>query len=174
MLACVCQPADPSIFRRSPIPLGAPPLKITNRGDIPKPGKTIRITPSTITDAPSVKNKIEFTNRLTDFDDDNTESKTATKTNEDLTLVNLTMTTTPDKTKLTKKLKNNVKKTDSNLKSCKSDRTKGISENSLAFNVDSKNCDRKLERKSNNFEKVLFWMSMFSVLNYMCYLVLHI
>lgn len=46
MLACVCQPADPNIFRHSPIPLGAAPLKITSKGAIPKvvPGRSIRIT----------------------------------------------------------------------------------------------------------------------------------
>nr|CAI5834972.1 unnamed protein product [Callosobruchus analis] len=37
MLACVCQPADPSVFRRSPVPLGAPPL--TARG----PGRGVRV-----------------------------------------------------------------------------------------------------------------------------------
>lgn len=46
MLACVCQPADPNIFRHSPIPLGAAPLKITAKGAIPKviPGRSVRIT----------------------------------------------------------------------------------------------------------------------------------
>ncbi|XP_019869863.2 apoptosis-stimulating of p53 protein 2 isoform X5 [Aethina tumida] len=53
MLACVCQPADPGIFRRSPIPLGAPPLKIANRGAIPKPGRIIRLYPPTSTIVPS-------------------------------------------------------------------------------------------------------------------------
>lgn len=44
MLACVCQPTDPNLFRRSPIPLGTPPLKIATRGAIPKiPGRGIRI-----------------------------------------------------------------------------------------------------------------------------------
>lgn len=55
MLACVCQPADTGIFRRSPVPLGAPPLKI-NRGAIPKPGRTLRLSP-VITSEPSAKNK---------------------------------------------------------------------------------------------------------------------
>lgn len=50
MLACVCQPADPGIFRRSPIPLGAPPLKFNHKGAIPKPGRTLRIP--VITDEP--------------------------------------------------------------------------------------------------------------------------
>lgn len=53
MLACVCQPADPGIFRRSPIPLGAPPLKIANRGAIPKPGRIIRLYPPSSTIVPS-------------------------------------------------------------------------------------------------------------------------
>lgn len=46
MLACVCQPAEPNIFRHSPIPLGAAPLKIPSKGAIPKvvPGRSIRIT----------------------------------------------------------------------------------------------------------------------------------
>ncbi|EFA01529.1 hypothetical protein TcasGA2_TC007089 [Tribolium castaneum] len=49
MLACVCQPADPGIFRRSPVPLGAPPLKI---GAVPKPGRSVRLTAPVITDPP--------------------------------------------------------------------------------------------------------------------------
>ena len=48
MLACVCQPADPGIFRRSPVPLGAPPLKITKA----LPGRTVRLTTPVITDPP--------------------------------------------------------------------------------------------------------------------------
>lgn len=56
MLACVCQPADPGIFRRSPIPLGAPPLKI-NKGAIPKPGRSVRLTTPVITDPPGLKTK---------------------------------------------------------------------------------------------------------------------
>lgn len=51
MLACVCQPADPNIFRRSPIPLVTTPIKINSKGAIPKlvPGKSIRITDSLLT-----------------------------------------------------------------------------------------------------------------------------
>lgn len=56
MLACVCQPSDTGIFRRSPVPLGAPPLKI-NRGAIPKPGRTLRLSSPVITSEPSAKNK---------------------------------------------------------------------------------------------------------------------
>lgn len=57
MLACVCQPSDTGIFRRSPVPLGAPPLKI-NRGAIPKPGRTLRLSSQVITSEPnSNKNK---------------------------------------------------------------------------------------------------------------------
>lgn len=57
MLACVCQPSDTGIFRRSPVPLGAPPLKIINRGAIPKPGRTLRLSTPVITSEPSAKNK---------------------------------------------------------------------------------------------------------------------
>nr|CAH7760907.1 unnamed protein product [Callosobruchus chinensis] len=49
MLACVCQPADPSVFRRSPVPLGAPPL--TARG----PGRGVRVVnerPEVVVSAP--------------------------------------------------------------------------------------------------------------------------
>lgn len=47
MLACVCQPADSGIFRKSPIPLSNPPLQLNNnnnnsKGAIPKPGRIIR------------------------------------------------------------------------------------------------------------------------------------
>lgn len=55
MLACVCQPADPGLFRRSPIPLGAPPLKFNQKGAIPKPGRTFRIP--VITNEPCSVNK---------------------------------------------------------------------------------------------------------------------
>lgn len=43
MLACVCQPADAGIFSRSPVPLGAQPLKFNHKGAVPKPGRTLRI-----------------------------------------------------------------------------------------------------------------------------------
>lgn len=51
MLACVCQPTDPNIFRHSPIPLSATPLKIPHKGAIPKvvPGRSIRITEPRVT-----------------------------------------------------------------------------------------------------------------------------
>lgn len=51
MLACVCQPADPNIFRRSPTPLVTTPIKISSKGAIPKvvPGRSIRITDSVVT-----------------------------------------------------------------------------------------------------------------------------
>lgn len=52
MLACVCQPADAGIFRKSPIPLNNAPLQLNNKGAIPKPGKIIRIP--VITREPSV------------------------------------------------------------------------------------------------------------------------
>ncbi|KAL3265330.1 hypothetical protein HHI36_009538 [Cryptolaemus montrouzieri] len=54
MLACVCQPSDPNIFRKSPIPLGEDSLKITNKGVIPRPGRTVRLD-AVITDAPTAK-----------------------------------------------------------------------------------------------------------------------
>lgn len=44
MLACVCQPADPGLFRRSPIPLGTPPLKIASRAIAPIPGRGVRVS----------------------------------------------------------------------------------------------------------------------------------
>lgn len=53
MLACVCQPADTGIFRKSPIPLGTAPLQLNNKGAIPKPGKTLRLP--VITNEPSSK-----------------------------------------------------------------------------------------------------------------------
>ena len=43
MLACVCQPADAGIFSRSPVPLGAQPLKFNHKGAVPKPGRTLRV-----------------------------------------------------------------------------------------------------------------------------------
>lgn len=57
MLACVCQPADPGIFRRSPIPLGAPPLMLGKgfSATTPKPGRTIRLTTSVVTNPPELK-----------------------------------------------------------------------------------------------------------------------
>ncbi|XP_017768297.1 PREDICTED: apoptosis-stimulating of p53 protein 2 isoform X3 [Nicrophorus vespilloides] len=65
MLACVCQPADPTVFRRSPIPLGTPPLKLSNKGTrgsgcavTPKPGRIYRI-PVVITTEP--KNSAHLT-----------------------------------------------------------------------------------------------------------------
>lgn len=165
MLACVCQPADPSIFRRSPIPLGAPPVKITNRGALPKPGKTIRITPA-ITDAPSIKNKIQFGNKVCDFGGgaeaenggilNNRASRSVAKIKDDLdTVKDSTMTTSLVDTK-SKKPKGGVKRNEPNLISAKADRTKGISENATTFNTasESMNCDRKLERKANDFQKV--------------------
>ncbi|XP_050298815.1 apoptosis-stimulating of p53 protein 2 isoform X3 [Anthonomus grandis grandis] len=55
MLACVCQPADPSVFRRSPVPLGAPPLKISaNQGALPKPGRSVRVNPPYVSPTPTV------------------------------------------------------------------------------------------------------------------------
>lgn len=54
MLACVCQPADTGIFRRSQIPLGASPLKL-NSGAIPKPGRILGVSPI-ITSEPSTRN----------------------------------------------------------------------------------------------------------------------
>ncbi|XP_044255145.1 apoptosis-stimulating of p53 protein 1 isoform X2 [Tribolium madens] len=59
MLACVCQPADPGIFRRSPVPLGAPPLKIST-GAVPKPGRSVRLTAPVITDPPGLKTNAEM------------------------------------------------------------------------------------------------------------------
>ncbi|KAG5885822.1 hypothetical protein JTB14_001834 [Gonioctena quinquepunctata] len=45
MLTCVCQPTDPAIFRRSPIPLGNPAVTIQAKGAIARPpGRSIRIT----------------------------------------------------------------------------------------------------------------------------------
>lgn len=53
MLACVCQPTDNGIFRRSPASLGPKQLKMNN-GAIPKPGRTLRIIP-VITSEPTAK-----------------------------------------------------------------------------------------------------------------------
>lgn len=75
MLACVCQPADSGIFRKSPIPLTNPPLELSNhnnnnnnnhsKGAIPKPpGKTIRIP--VITREPISK---QSKRQITDNDD---------------------------------------------------------------------------------------------------------
>lgn len=58
MLACVCQPSDVGIFRRSPVPLGAPPLQI--KGAIPKLGRIIQ-NPSVITSEPNTKANLHKT-----------------------------------------------------------------------------------------------------------------
>lgn len=54
MLACVCQPADTGIFRRSQVLLSASPRKL-NTGAIPKPGRILAMTP-VITSEPSANN----------------------------------------------------------------------------------------------------------------------
>ncbi|KAK9870749.1 hypothetical protein WA026_009711 [Henosepilachna vigintioctopunctata] len=54
MLACVCQPADPKVFGKSPIPLGTSSVKITKRGAVPKPGRSVRLKP-VITDPPTIR-----------------------------------------------------------------------------------------------------------------------
>lgn len=86
MLACVCQPADSGVFRRSPIPLGAPPLRM-GTGAIPKPGRTVRLSP-VITDAPGLKkgentrtkctkrNKRDSANKISSDKDKRSENST--------------------------------------------------------------------------------------------------
>ncbi|XP_071056815.1 apoptosis-stimulating of p53 protein 2 isoform X2 [Onthophagus taurus] len=53
MLACVCQPSDPGIFRRSPVPLGSQPLRLDHNGAIPKPPGRILCIPVVVTNEPS-------------------------------------------------------------------------------------------------------------------------
>lgn len=119
MLACVCQPADPGIFRRSPIPLGAPPLMLGKRfsqfsATAPKPGRTIRLTASVVTDPPGLKHG------------------SATNIRD---------------------------KTDS-IKSKKKDAVKRSDKNECSENGD---CDKAKKRISNEFEKVVWWLLLFSL-----------
>nr|XP_023014053.1 apoptosis-stimulating of p53 protein 2 isoform X2 [Leptinotarsa decemlineata] len=65
MLACVCQPTDPGIFRHSPIPLGAPPLKIPTIGEVARPpGRSIRIT-TPIVEPPTFPKGKQLTDKCT-------------------------------------------------------------------------------------------------------------
>ncbi|CAG9762568.1 unnamed protein product [Ceutorhynchus assimilis] len=80
MLACVCQPADPSVFRRSPIPLGAPPLKISvNKGALPKPGRSVRVNPPYFSPTPKEKPLIGCSERLVQINVKATGAKSKTK-----------------------------------------------------------------------------------------------
>lgn len=46
MLACVCQPSDPNIFRKSAILSAETPLKLSKKGTTAKPGRSVRLRPS--------------------------------------------------------------------------------------------------------------------------------
>lgn len=176
MLACVCQPADPNIFRQhSPIPLGAAPLKIPSRGAIPKvvPGRSIRVIEPIVV-VPTNENIIQDENNFTEpsspmtvpLVEPNREALLSfgagNITDEKYNVIEVSSTDassilsnfSPLKKKCLKKLHVKVK----NVTSLKTNKT-DIAESNCDkenFSLSSKNCDKKLTDEPKEFPKVIF------------------
>lgn len=161
MLACVCQPADPGLFRRSPIPLGTPPLKITNRAVAPIPGRSVRVS-GPILDAPRNKEpasvgqasvKLEEVPQSSESSNESSKittcgsSKTASESSSKSSSCVSLSAVRKKCAKRCRHSKRGVSVANGNSKS--SDK-----EEISSLTSDSADCDRKLDGKSNVLEKV--------------------
>lgn len=160
MLACVCQPADPGIFRRSPIPLGAPPLKFNHKGAIPKPGRTLRIPvitnePGSVLSCNNNNRTVQKTKRRNLNDSDKRARKCNVTANNKFNIENssaaiITVDSDGEHGKDQKQLIGGVKEIDrSEREEITVDEPK---ESSGSTNL--KSADKKPIRKLNDFEKV--------------------
>ncbi|XP_018576232.1 apoptosis-stimulating of p53 protein 1 [Anoplophora glabripennis] len=161
MLACVCQPADPGLFRRSPIPLGAPPLKITSRTVAPIPGRSVRISgpgldalrnhePAKIGQTSVRSEEIPQTSESSNENSKNTTRGSSKAASESSSKSSSCASLSAVKKKCAKRCKHSKKGASLPNSSSKSSDKEEIS----SLTPDSADCDRKLDGKSNDFEKL--------------------